>query len=153
MRRYNYFEILKLIEHISLAHPLVENFYKRRYAINNNHDIIYPALICTTNNFLVGENVSTLNCTLLYVDKETPERDNIDQIQSVGTTNITEIVNVLRNGFDLDIKEQLSFRYFDDDFADKCAGCFTDVKIIMPSDIGDCYWFDVDDYCDNCIKK
>lgn len=151
VERYNYYEFLKIIEKVSLSHPLISNFYTGRYRLNTTDDILYPAIVLTINNVSVGSQVTTIDFNLMYVDRLTEIRDNRDEIQSIGIVTITEIVNALKNCFDMDTTSPILINIFTDQFADNVAGVFTNgLSFDMPSDIGDCFWFNIKEICEKC---
>lgn len=150
MEHRNYYELLKLIKAVTCQHPLVNNFYYYRYDAEHENDIEYPAVILTVNSLNVGSNITTASFNFMYVDRETAEEDNIYQVQSLGITIITEIVNVIRRHYDLDITENLNFQFFRGQFADRAAGIYCQVSILLPSDIGECSWFCPPNECEIC---
>lgn len=150
VEKFNYYEFIKVVEKTCLSHPFVSNFYTGRYRLNSTDDIEYPAIVMTTNNIAVGENITTVNFNLMYVDRLTEKRDNILLIQSVGIDTISEINNALKQCFDMDSTDNLTFNVFEEQFADNVAGVVTPVSFYMPSNIGSCFWFNPKNICEKC---
>lgn len=146
----NYYEIIDLIKNISLQHPFVNSFFNDRYAlIGNEDDIDYGVISLLNETHQIGEQISIYRFKIIYADRLTDDNNKV-QIQSVGIDTITEIWNALKNVNFIDITDNLNFNIFENQFADNCAGCITDLNITVKSKIGSCEWINE---CEICQKN
>ncbi len=142
MERFNYYEFVKGVERTCRAHPLVSGFYTERYRLSTSDDVSHPAVM-KNNGREIGGSVTCIDFNLLYVNRLTESRQNLTEIQCVGADAIAEIVNALRNQFDMDVTEAFKIRILEEQFADNVAGAFGAVRIKMASNIGACDWLEV----------
>lgn len=142
-----YYEFIKLLEYTFLSHPNINNFYTHKFKLESEDDIDYPAIVVTINSLTVGPSVTTASYNVMYVDRSTPERDNTDYVNSLGVQVITEIINKLKYSYDVDITNPLVFQFFRNQFSNACVGVFCTINIDMPSNIGECAWFDIIEQC------
>lgn len=143
LERYTVYEFIQLLEYSFTSHPNVNNFYKHKFKAEATDNIEYPAIVVTIDNLSVGINISTFLLNIMYVDRNTPERDNTDYINSIGVSIITEVMNKIRNEFQVSINENLVFRFFTQQFSNDCAGVYCQTNITLPSDIGQCAFYEI----------
>lgn len=136
----NYFEFMKVLRHISLQHPFVNNYYEDKYKLNHVNDIEYAAVVVTTNRVNVGPQVTVFSLNLMYVDRHTEENDNTNAVRSLGISVLTEIVNAIRYCYKVSIGDALSFMPFKDQFVDRCVGVYCTIELTIPSEMGECHW-------------
>lgn len=149
----NYIEFIELLEQISLQHPLINNFYTGTYRLNSTDDITYPALVLTFNSINVSvtdPTFTTFNINLLYADRLTDDRSNLHEIQSLGITVISEIIQALILYYNIQVTTNILFNPFKEQFADNTAGVVATINISIPSATGNCYWFDPSTKCKKC---
>lgn len=151
MKSFNYNEFVGMIRRITLSHPLVSNFYTDKYRLNSSDDIEYPAVVMTTNDLSVSDNVTTISFNMLYADRLTESRENSLEVKSVGCDVLTEIYNAIRNKFDMDGRSPVRLNPFSEQFADNVAGCVATISVDMPSNIGSCDWIELEE--DKCYNK
>jgi hypothetical protein len=145
MDQYNLFEFKKLLENVSLKHPFVNTVLFNRYKINTSDCVKYPVVTYLFNSVQVGEDITTYNLSIIYADRLTSCRDNSTEIQSLGITVISELVNFLYNKL-LGTTNTMTFNLFKDQYADECAGVIANnVQFALPSEIGSCEYLCIDD--------
>lgn len=148
MRAYNYYELVKIIERVSLSHEFVNSVYIHLYSskLNSESDIEYPAIVITPNQHQIGSQISTWSFNMLYVDILKEKQDNWLEIQSVGIDTVNEILNAL-SGNDLDLTIEMgNVTPFKRQFANNGAGAVTTFTVETLSNLGKCEWIEI---CDN----
>lgn len=142
----NYYEFLNTLQSICDSHPIVNSFLKNKYSLNAGHDVCYPVIAYTFNNSQrnIADNYSyrTISFNLLYADRLTHDRSNMDEIHSVGIDVLTEIENTLYSCFDYGITGS-TLNLFKEQFADSVAGAVLTINMQMPVNMGECHYFNV----------
>lgn len=141
MKTYNYYELVKYIGEVCLAHPFVNNYYSGVYRVNTESDICYPCIAFTLNNTTQQDNTITYNFNLLYADRLTDGLDNALELQSTGIDVLMEIRNALNEYFYHFSFDGGSISTYRGQFSDLCAGAVLDsIQLTVPSHIGNCYY-------------
>jgi hypothetical protein len=146
----NYFEFNALLKKAFGKHPFVNNIYSEVYRDDHTDNIVYPCVVYNVTGVTVNPNGTTSVAMIVYfIDRITPEGDNVIQVQSLGMSVITEVLNALKDIDDDDILESFTFTPFRNQFADNCAGVYCNATVLFVSDMGDCHdiW-DIDEDCD-----
>lgn len=148
----NTYELQKDIEGVFRSHPDVNKVLYGVWRMGDEENIPYPLVAITKNNLsTVNDSLLALNINILYADRLTDSRDNMEYIQSVGESVILECLNRIKNcGYKIAQTGNISIQPFTEQFADNCAGsAVTGLTLQIPSFIGQCEWLEVDD-CDRC---
>lgn len=144
----NYYELIQYIESVCTQHPMVNSFFYGVYLANETPDICYGAIILTSDNINTTATLSQYSFNLMYVDKLMADRSNVVNIQSEALDTIKSILGVVASDFDvIDYEQLINLRLFTDQFADGVAGAVGQIEISLPSNIGECTWYD---YCKKC---
>lgn len=149
----SYSEFINQLKLTSLNHPFVNDFLFNQYKINETGNLKYAAIIYIQRAIIIGNNVTTINFDLAYVDLLTQNRDNRIEIISVGTQVLTEIFNAIKycdNEYDIDSNTSLTINPFSQHFADGTNGVIANITIQMRSNIGRCKWICKDINCNEC---
>lgn len=137
----NYYELMSGLKGEFEKHPFVERVYLDVWDSDKiKVNMEYPCIIISTNTLTINSTVSNANINIYYLDRQTPERDNLLYNQSLGISIINEVLNMIVLEQDLDILEEYTFTPFRDRFADMCAGVFTTLSIEFTSELGTCYY-------------
>ena len=137
----NFYNIVK---QYALNTKTVESFHNTDpYTVWNSLNIVYPSFNCNINYIRRVGNYNIVNLTLYYGGKLKNDSSNLFQIQSDGFNVIMNVINHLRENFEIEDFEQVQIYPFFQQFADILAGCYADVNIFVP----------VEDVCENFDKE
>ena len=137
----NFYDIVK---QIALNTRTVESFYIGDVYTNyNSLNINYGSFDVNINYIRRVGNYNIVNCSFYYGAKLKNDSSNLFQIQSDGFNVIMNVINHLRENFEIEDFEQVQIYPFFQQFADILAGCYADVNIFVP----------VEDVCENFDKE
>ena len=137
----NFYNIVK---QIALNTRTVESFYELSpYEVWNSLNIVYPSFNCNINFIRRVGNFNIVNLSLYYGGKLKNDSSNLFQIQSDGFNVIINVINHLKENFEIEDVEDIQIFPFWQQFADVLAACYTDVNIFVP----------VEDVCENFDKE
>ena len=132
------------IKDISLNTRTVESFYIGDVYTNwNSLNITYGSFDVNINYIRRVGNFNIVNCSFYYGGKLKNDSSNLFEIQSNGYNAIINVINHLKENFEIEDFEQIQIFPFWQQFADVLAGCYTDVNIFVP----------VEDTCENFDKE
>ena len=137
----NFYNIVK---QIALNTRTVESFYIGDVYTNwNSLNITYGSFDVNINYIRRVGNFNVVNCSFYYGDKLKNDNSNIFEAQSDGFNVIINVINHLKENFEIEDFEQIQIFPFWQQFADILAGCYADVNIFVP----------VEDVCENFDKE
>lgn len=137
----NFYNIVK---QIALNTRTVESFYIGDVYTNwNSLNINYGSFDVNINYIRRTNNFDIVNCTFYYGNKLFNDSSNVFEIQSNGYNVIINVINHLKENFEIEDFEQIQIFPFWQQFADVLAGCYCDVNIFVP----------VEDTCENFDKE
>ena len=137
----NFYNIVK---QIALNTRTVESFHNTDpYTVWNSLNMVYPSFNCNINYIRRVGNYNIVNCSFYYGGKLKNDSSNLFQIQSDGFNVIINVINHLKENFEIENLEDIQIFPFWQQFADVLAGCYTDVNIYLP----------VEDVCENFDKE
>ena len=132
------------IKDIALNTKTVESFHNTDpYTVWNSLNMVYPSFNCNINYIRRVGNFNIVNCSFYYGAKLKNDSSNLFQIQSDGFNVIINVINHLKENFEIENLEDIQIFPFWQQFADILAGCYTDVNIYLP----------VEDVCENFDKE
>lgn len=132
-------QLIEKIKEISLTKPNINYVgVGNVYDLNTTPDAEYSVVYITQGTSSVYETYTTHSLTLFYIDRLTDNFDNRLEIQSNGVKELTNIINTLVNVEDVEVSYPLTFTYFNQRFADDCAGVFTQIALSVDNDFGTC---------------
>ena len=132
------------IKNIALNTKTVESFYIGDvYTIWNSLNINYGSIDVNINYIRRVGNFNIVNLSLYYGGKLKNDSSNLFQIQSDGFRAIINVINHLKENFEIEDVEDIQIFPFWQQFADILAGCYTDVNIFVP----------VEDVCEDFDKE
>lgn len=132
------------IKNIALNTQTVESFSELSpYEVWNSLNMVYPSFNCNINFIRRVGNFNIVNCSFYYGAKLKNDSSNLFQIQSDGFNVIINVINHLKENFEIENSEDIQIFPFWQQFADVLAGCYCDVNIYLP----------VEDSCENFDKR
>ena len=132
------------IKDIALNTRTVESFHNTDpYTVWNSLNMVYPSFNCNINYIRRVGNYNIVNCSFYYGAKLKNDSSNLFEIQSDGFNVIINVINHLKENFEIENLEDIQIFPFWQQFADILAGCYCDVNIYLP----------VEDVCENFDKE
>ena len=132
------------IKQIALNTLTVESFHNTDpYTVWNSLNIVYPSFNCNINYIRRVGNFNIVNCSFYYGAKLKNDSSNLFEMQSDGFNVIMNVINHLKENFEIEDVEDRQIFPFRQQFADVLAGCYADVNIFVP----------VEDTCENFDKE
>ena len=140
----NFQSFYDTVKQIALSTRTVESFHNTDpYTVWNSLNIVYPSFNCNINYIRRVGNFNIVNCSFYYGAKLKNDSSNIFEIQSNGYNVIINVINHLKENFEIEDVEDVQIFPFWQQFADILAGCYCDVNIFVP----------VEDSCENFDKE
>ena len=132
------------VKQIALNTQTVESFYIGDVYTNwNSLNINYSSFDVNINYIRRVGNYNIVNCSFYYGAKLKNDSSNLFEIQSNGYNVIINVINHLKENFEIEDVEDIQIFPFWQQFADILAGCYADVNIFVP----------VEDTCANFDKE
>ena len=140
----NFQSFYDTIKQIALNTRTVESFHNTDpYTVWNSLNMVYPSFNCNINYIRRVGNFNIVNCSFYYGAKLKNDSSNLFEIQSNGYNVIINVINHLKENFEIEDVEDIQIFPFWQQFADILAGCYVDVNIFVP----------VEDSCENFDKE
>ena len=140
----NFQSFYDTVKQIALNTRTVESFHNTDpYTVWNSLNIVYPSFNCNINYIRRVGNYNIVNLSLYYGAKLKNDSSNLFEIQSNGYNVIINVINHLKENFEIEDVEDVQIFPFWQQFADILAGCYADVNIFVP----------VEDVCANFDKE
>lgn len=140
----NFQSFYDTIKQYALNTRTVESFYIGDVYTNwNSLNITYSSFDVNINFIRRVGNYNIVNCSLYYGGKLKNDSSNLFQIQSDGYNAIINVINHLKENFEIEDVEDIQIFPFWQQFADVLVGCYCDVNIFVP----------VEDTCANFDKE
>lgn len=100
----------------------------------NSGDKQYPFCNLTIDNVSSGNDYSTVNFNLFYIDRLLTDNSNKEQVQSFAITVLNLVLNKLENNQNVNITSK-TFYPFVEQFSDLCAGAYCTASVTIPGEI------------------
>ena len=140
----NFQSFYDTIKQYALNTRTVESFYIGDVYTNyNSLNITYGSFDANINYIRRVGNYNIVNLSLYYGAKLKNDSSNLFEIQSDGYNVIINVINHLKENFEIEDVEDVQIFPFWQQFADILAGCYADVNIFVP----------VEDTCANFDKE
>ena len=140
----NFQNFYDTIKQIALNTKTVESFYEGDVYTNwNSLNVTYGSFDVNINFIRHSGGYDVVNCTLYYGNKLFNDSSNVFQVQSDGYNAIINVINHLREDFEIEDFEDIQVHPFFQQFSDILAGCYADVNVYVP----------VEDTCANFDKE
>lgn len=143
----NFIQILKKLEAYSLSIPYVNdaNLGDIYEYLNGTPDVKYASVNIDINQSTREENLISYSIYLYYVDRLNEDKSNWMEIKTTAEQALNSIINYAGNKLG-DVIDGWVINYFEQQFADNCAGGWVNFTLEVPSILGDCL---IDDYMDD----
>lgn len=140
----NFQSFYDTIKQYALNTRTVESFYIGDVYTNwNSLNITYGSFDVNINFIRRVGNYNIVNLSLYYGGKLKNDSSNLFEIQSDGYNVIINVINHLKENFEIEDVEDIQIFPFFQQFADVLGGCYCDVNIFVP----------VEDTCANFDKE
>ena len=140
----NFQSFYDTVKQIALNTRTVESFHNTDpYTVWNSLNMVYPSFNCNINFIRRVGNFNIVNCSFYYGGKLKNDSSNLFEIQSNGYNVIINVINHLKENFEIEDVEDVQIFPFFQQFADVLGGCYCDVNIFVP----------VEDTCENFDKE
>lgn len=134
----NYNQILHKIETYSLTIPYVHsvNLGDIYEYLNGNPDVKYACVNIDITESTRNDNLTSYVVYLYYVDRLTQDKSNVNEIKTTAEQVLNSIVNYAAQIGD--VNDGWTIHFFEQQFADYCAGGYVQFNLEVPNLLGDC---------------
>ena len=140
----NFQSFYDTVKQIALNTKKVNSFYTLDpYLCWNSLNVTYGSFSSNINYIRRNGGYDVVNVSFYFGDKLKNDNSNIFEAQSDGFNVIINVINHLKENFEIEDFEQIQIFPFWQQFADVLAGCYCDVNIFVP----------VEDTCENFDKE
>ena len=140
----NFQSFYDTVKKIALNTQKVNSFYTLDpYLCWNSLNVTYGSFSSNINYVRRNGGYDVVNVSFYFGDKLNNDNSNIFEAQSDGFNAIINVINHLKENFEIENLEDIQIFPFWQQFADVLAGCYADVNIFVP----------VEDTCENFDKE
>ena len=140
----NFQNFYDTVKQIALNTKKVESFYEGDVYTNwNSLNVTYGSFDVNINFIRRINNFDVVNCTFYFGDKLKNDSSNVFEAQTNGFRVIINVINHLKEEYEIEDFEDVQIHPFFQQFSDILAGCYCDVNIYIP----------VEDVCANFDKE
>lgn len=140
----NFQSFYDTVKQIALNTQKVNSFYTLDpYLCWNSLNVTYGSFSSNINYIRRSGGYDVVNVSFYFGDKLKNDNSNIFEAQSDGFNAIINVINHLKENFEIENLEDIQIFPFWQQFADILAGCYADVNIFVP----------VEDTCENFDKE
>ena len=143
----NFIQILKRLETYSMSLPYVNevNLGDIYEYLNGRPNVKYASVNIDINQSTRNDNLISYSIYLYYVDRLTDDKSNWKEVKTTAEQVLNSIINYAANNLG-DVIDGWVINYFEQQFADNCAGGWVNFNLEVPSVLGDCL---IDEYQDD----
>lgn len=132
------------VKQIALNTQKVESFYEGDVYTNwNSLNVTYGSFDVNINFIRRINNFDIVNVSFYFGDKLKNDSSNLFQVQTDGFRVIMNVINHLKDEYEIEDFEEVQVHPFFQQFSDILAGCYCDVNVYVP----------VEDTCANFDKE
>lgn len=140
----NFQSFYDTVKQIALNTQKVNSFYTLDpYLCWNSLNVTYGSFSSNINYVRRNGGYDIVNVSFYFGDKLKNDNLNIFEVQSDGFNVIMNVINHLKENFEIENLEDIQIFPFWQQFADILAGCYADVNIFVP----------VEDSCEDFDKE
>ena len=145
----NFIQLLKKLEAYSLSLPYVNstNLGDIYEYLNGSPNVKYASVNIDINQSTRNDNLITYSVYLYYVDRLVEDKSNWMEVKTTAEQVLNSIVNYAAEIGDVD--DGWTINYFEQQFADYCAGGYVQFNLEVPNVMGECL---IDEYKDDDEK-
>ena len=142
----NFIQIMKHLEAYSLSLPYINevNLGDIYEYLNGKPNVKYASVNIDINQSTRNDNLISYSVYLYYVDRLTEDKSNWMEIKTTAEQVLNSIVNYAAQIGD--VNDGWTINYFEQQFADYCAGGYVQFNLEVPNKMGDCL---IDEYKDD----
>ena len=140
----NFQNFYDTVKQIALNTQKVESFYEGDVYTNwNSLNVTYGSFDVNINYIRRSGGYDVVNVSFYFGDKLKNDSSNLFQVQTDGFRVIMNVINHLKENYEIEDFEDIQVHPFFQQFSDILAGCYCDVNIYIP----------VEDVCANFDKE
>ena len=140
----NFQNFYDTVKQIALNTQKVESFYEGDVYTNwNSLNVTYGSFDVNINYIRRSGGYDVVNVSFYFGDKLKNDSSNLFQVQTDGFRVIMNVINHLKDEYEIEDFEDIQIHPFFQQFSDILAGCYADVNIYVP----------VEDVCANFDKE
>jgi hypothetical protein len=140
----NFQNFYNKVKQIALNTKTIETFYEGDVYINwNSLNVTYGSFDVNINYIRRTGNFNVVNCSFYFGDKLKNDSSNVFEVQSDGYNAIINVINHLREDYEIEDYEDIQVHPFFQQFSDVLAGCYCDLNIYVP----------IEETCENFDKE
>ena len=140
----NFQNFYDTVKQIALNTQKVESFYEGDVYTNwNSLNVTYGSFDVNINYIRRSGGYDVVNVSFYFGDKLKNDSSNLFQVQTDGFRVIMNVINHLKENYEIEDFEDIQVHPFFQQFSDILAGCYCDVNIYIP----------VEDTCANFDKE
>ena len=140
----NFQNFYDTVKQIALNTQKVESFYEGDVYTNwNSLNVTYGSFDVNINYIRRSGGYDVVNVSFYFGDKLKNDSSNLFQVQTDGFRVIMNVINHLKDEYEIEDFEDIQIHPFFQQFSDILAGCYADVNIYVP----------VEDTCANFDKE
>lgn len=146
----NFIQILRKLEAYSLSLPYVNevNLGDIYEFLNGNPNVKYASVNIDINNSVRNDGLISYSVYLYYVDRLTEDKSNWMEVKTTAEQVLNSIINYAAEKIG-DVNDGWTINYFEQQFADYCAGGYVQFNLEVPNEMGACL---IDEYIDDDEK-
>lgn len=140
----NFIQILKRLETYSLSLPYVNdtNLGDIYEFLNGKPNVKYASINIDINQSTRNDNLTSYSIYLYYIDRLSEDKSNWKEIKTTAEQALNSIINYAANKLG-DVIDGWVINYFEQQFADNCAGGWVNFNLEVPNELGACL---IDEY-------
>ena len=140
----NFQNFYDTVKQIALNTQKVESFYEGDVYTNwNSLNVTYGSFDVNINFIRHSGGYDVVNVSFYFGDKLKNDSSNLFQVQTDGFRVIMNVINHLKDEYEIEDFEDIQIHPFFQQFSDILAGCYADLNIYVP----------VEDTCANFDKE
>ena len=140
----NFQNFYDTVKQIALNTQKVESFYEGDVYTNwNSLNVTYGSFDVNINYIRRSGGYDVVNVSFYFGDKLKNDSSNLFQVQTDGFRVIMNVINHLKENYEIEDFEDIQVHPFFQQFSDILAGCYADLNIYVP----------VEDTCANFDKE
>ena len=149
----NFIQILKKLEAYSLSLPYVHstNLGDIYEYLNGKPNVKYASVNIDINQSTRNDNLISYSVYLYYVDRLVEDKSNWMEVKTTAEQVLNSIVNYAAKIGDVD--DGWTINYFEQQFADYCAGGYVQFNLEVPNIMGECLIDEYKDDDENLIEQ
>lgn len=149
----NFIQILKKLETYSLSLPYVNstNLGDIYEYLNGKPNVKYASVNIDINQSTRTDNIISYSVYLYYIDRLVEDKSNWMEVKTTAEQVLNSIVNYAAEIGD--VNDGWTINYFEQQFADYCAGGYVQFNLEVPNEMGDCLIDEYEDEDESLIER